>query len=564
MGIRILINTQPLETRVAVLEDGVLTDFELEREQKLVGAIYKGRVVNIVPGLEAAFVDVGLPRNAFIHLTEASTVPPGLPADGPRPSRRRTGRSGLAVGQEVVVQVARPPVGSKGARVTTQLTLQGRYCVLVVHKPGRGGVSRQIEDRPARKRLRKLAHQLRPLDHGLVLRTNAARCTEGELREDVRALEATWRDLAERIATTSAPALLHRELGLACRTVRDRLADEVEEIVFDAPEEYERCRKAVGNLAPELVSRLRLRPPPPPLFDAENVEEQIRQALARRVPLPSGGRITIDETEALTTIDVDSARFVTASDLATTALQTNLEAVSECARQIRLRDLGGIIVIDFLDMDHARDRIRVMDALQAELERDRMHPRIVSLSPLGLVELTRQRRGRSLSSLMRVHCPYCAGLGEVCSASTVAAEARRELYRRCTDGNQEAALVSVHPEVAAALVGDHGEVLEDLEKETGVRVFVTASLSAHAEQLDIETGPLADLAARHPTPAVGDLVEIRSADDSLAPHGNPLYAAHSDVLIRLPDLPAKVSYPLTLRITQIGPWFCRAETTGVS
>jgi ribonuclease G len=247
--------------------------------------------------------------------------------------------------------------------------------------------------------LRKLLRQVCPLDHGLVLRTDAARAAEADIRADVAALEETWADIEQHIASETAPALLYAERDLAARTVLELLTEDVEEVLFDSAEEYERCRELAAKTAPGLESRLKLRPPPPPLFDSEGVEDQVREALAHRVALPSGGRLTFDETEALTTIDVDTAGFVDGRSQAATALQTNLEAVKECARQIRLRDLGGIIVIDFLDMDRSGARVRGRDALQAELERDRMHPRIVSLSPLGLVELTRRRRGPVLRGM---------------------------------------------------------------------------------------------------------------------------------------------------------------------
>jgi ribonuclease G len=557
MRTQILINTHPLETRVAFLEDGVLTDFEVEREQKIVGSLYKGRVVNVLPGMDAAFVDIGQARNAFIYVSDVD------PARVPETSHRRTRYASIAealsVGEDLVVQVVRPPVGSKGARVTTRLSLQGRYAVLMIVSPGHLGVSRQIEDKGEQKRLKRLADRLRPLGHGLILRTEAEGCGEDAIGRDVASLQATWQQLQELSQATESPTLLHQEPGLAERVIRDRTAPDVAEIVVDARADFEHCRRLLEETAPALQSRLKLVEAPPPLFDAYGVEAQVRLALSRRVPLPSGGHLTIDETEALTSIDVDTGSFVGSSHLSDTVLATNLEAIRESARQIRLRDLGGIIIIDFIDMSRVRDRVHVMDTLEAELQRDRMHPRIVHLSPLGLVELTRRRRGLSLSQMMRVTCPYCDGLGEVCSATTVAAEARREVLRECARSHPEAVLLSVHPEVAAQLIDHGGEGMQTLEAETGAQVFLAVSVDAHPEHLQVQAGSVADLVPRRSPPAEDSVLDVLLRTEPLVPHGHPLYVPRGNCLVRLPHLTGHEHDPFRIRVTECGRWFCLSE-----
>ena len=558
MRTQILINTHPLETRVAFLEDGVLTDFEVEREQRIVGSLFKGRVVNVLPGMDAAFVDIGRRRNAYIYVGDVD------PARLSETSRRRTRYASIAealtVGEDLIVQVVRPPVGSKGPRVTTRLSLQGRYSVLMIASPGHLGVSRQIDEKGEQKRLRRLADRLRPLGHGLIFRTEAEGCDEAALGRDVAGLLERWEQLHEQSGAAGEPKLLYQEPGLAERVIRDRAGQDVAEIVVDARGDFEHCQRLLEETAPALAAKLKLVTSPPPLFDAYGIEAQVRLALSRRVPLPSGGHLTIDETEALTSIDVDTGSFVGSSHLSGTVLATNQEAVKECARQIRLRDLGGIIIIDFIDMNRVRDRVHVMDALEAELHRDRRQPRIVHLSPLGLVELTRRRRGLSLSQMMRVTCPYCDGLGEVCSATTVAAEARREVLRECARSHPEAVLLSVHPEVAAQLVEHDGEGLQTLEAGTGAQVFLAVSVDAHLEHIQVEAGSAAALAARCSPPAEGSVLEVLLRSEPLVPHGHPLYVPRERCLVRLPELTGHEQDPFRIRVTQCGRWFCQSET----
>lgn len=365
MSREILANVDPFEVRVAVLEDDVLTGILIERGEPLAGNIYKGRVASVLPGMEAAFVDIGLGRNAFLHVADIRShqIAPLRGQDGEEELEDPIGRGSIAerlrVGQEIVVQVTKEPRGTKGARATTYVALPAHYLVLMPTVTG-VGVSRRIENDQERKRLRAIADRLRPEGMGLIVRTAAEGMDERDLADDVRFLLQLWTKVTERARASRAPALLYQDLGLIRRVVRDLFTGEVSRFIVDSRREFELIRDLVGSFAPDLRERIQLYEGRQPIFEAYGVEREIERALHRKVWLKSGGYIVFDRTEAATVIDVNTGKYVGKTDLASTIFKTNLEAVDEIVRQIRLRDIGGIILIDFIDMDNEKHRRRVL------------------------------------------------------------------------------------------------------------------------------------------------------------------------------------------------------------
>ena len=555
----ILVSAEYSQLSVAEVRGGVLFDFEIERSNRLLGNVYLGRVETILPGLDAAFVDIGLSRNALVYAGDIGAV--GNADNAQQVPIEKL----LHAGDKVVVQIARAPVGSKGARVTGRLSLLGRYLVLATHADS-VGVSRRIESAPERERLRRLMEKLRPLDHSVIVRTEAAGVSEGELAGDVRLLLHRLERIESKAQQLAAPALLYREIGLLGRMVRDRLNDQVAKIVVDSPIEYSMLRELIEMTVPHLVDRVHLHDTPHPLFAAYNVEQTLEEASERIVKLPHGGYLVLDEAEALTAIDVNTGRFIGKSRLADTILQTNLEAAQETARQLRLRNIGGVIVIDFIDMERTRDRVKVMDALEQALREDRTRTRIVQLSPLGLVEMTRRREGDSLSQVTSSVCPYCEGEGRIQSPSTVALQAHREVQSVVAEQSRQrfqgemAVLVTMHPAVALEFLGDDGEVVRLLEDKTKALVFLRANATLHQEIRHIEVGRAEDFALDEKKFRVGARFEIAPGalinDDSS-------FALVNRVLVRLDESQMREKkekdenkkLSLWVEVIQVGRWF---------
>lgn len=478
---RIVANVEPFETRVAVFEDDRVVNLFAERGEPLAGNVYKGRVANVLRGMDAAFVDIGLARNAFLQVADVRSQ-----RIGGEELEDAVGRGAiqqrLRVGQEVLVQVTKEPTGSKGARVTTYIAIPAHYLVLMP-TVSYVGVSRKIESEAERRRLREIAHRLRPEGMGLIVRTAAEGATEKDLQDDLRYLLSVWNRVVERARTSRAPALLYQDLRLLRRVARDLFTGDVERFVVDSPREYERLVDLVSSYAPHLRDRLELYRGREPIFEHFGVEREIEIALRRKVWLPSGGTLVVDRTEALTVIDVNTGRYVGERDLATTILHTNLEAVQEVVRQIRLRDIGGIVLVDFIDMDNEQHRQQVLRALQEAVRHDRSKTHVIDLTQLGLVEITRKRVHQDLEEVLRMPCPYCEGRGRVLSAETMANRIRRELRRLAASQAQPVLVVRVHPLVHAELVRD-GVWLRRLEEQTGKTVRVVPREGLHVEQFE--------------------------------------------------------------------------------
>ena len=657
MAKEIVVNVGERETRIAVLEDGKLVELHIERAERVVGSLYKCRVSNVLPGMDAAFVDFGADRNGFLYVGDvlpssdtemmspapAPTAPAGngrdrakrYGKDAPRGRDRNDrndkpkpglnlgmpaevvaagrgsnapasedalededsdsanateqaeqesrenrddlaqmpdnvsyyeaqarseaarlaefdadmvddGREGvdgddldedaddaddesdagestsgegnarkssrpkagyrrstlraqrisdvLKVGQEVLVQVIKGPRSTKGARVSTRISLPGRYLVLMPEADNLG-VSRKIEDSKERDRLKKIGDKIRVPGFGLIIRTEAEDKTEQELKADMDFLVQNWRQVQENFRKMPAPALVLQDLTLLYKTIRDVFGSDVSKLVIDDPAEYEKANDLLDRISPKLKGRIHLYDGPQPIFDSYNLENEIERLTRRKVFLKSGGSLVIEETEALTVIDVNSSKNVGGSSLAETIIRTNIDAAAEIARQLRLRDIGGIIVIDFIDMNNARDKQAVLKSLETVLKKDRSRTKISNISPLGLVEMTRKRTGETLSGFMTDECPYCKGRGHLPSPESVSLLVERDLRRQVnaqTNAKKDAFLIRCHPEVAELLIGPDGATVEEMERQVLRAVFIRADEDSHVEAYTITAGDLSD------------------------------------------------------------------------
>ncbi|MGH7276856.1 MAG: Rne/Rng family ribonuclease [Candidatus Rokuibacteriota bacterium] len=496
MGKRIVVNAGLIETRVGVQEGNLLTDLYLERtrHRSIVGSVYKGVVTNVLPGMQAAFVDIGLHKDAFLYAGDyttnlgdyARTMLAGGDEDGDADvdvDELEAGREAtvpiedlLRKGQEVLVQVSKESLGTKGARITSFISLPGRY-VVYMPQAHHIGVSRRIHDERERDRLRAALRALQLPPGGFIQRTNAEGKGEAEFAADVDFLGRLWAQIQARFEQAAAPAALHEEGDLTFRVVRDLFSPEVDEFVIDAKEVYDRCLGYVEALVPALAERVRLHDDKQPVFEAFGIEKDIERALRRRVWLKSGGSIVIDHTEALVSIDVNTGKYVGKRDFEQTVLKINLEAVGEVVRQIRLRDLGGIIIIDFIDMEREEHREQVEKALKKALAEDKARTNVLQISELGLVEMTRKRVRQDLRALLSVSCPACKGSGVIKSDATLAAEIFRAVRAKAAGADEpdgREVLVRVHPDVARYFEGDGQEGLERLAETVGRKVTVQA------------------------------------------------------------------------------------------
>jgi len=483
MGREIIANIEATETRVAVMEHETLVNLFIERSEPVAGNIYKARVNNVLPGMDAAFVDIGLERNAFLHVEDIRSQR----LDGEE-VEESFGKGAIAErlrsGQEILVQVTKEPMGSKGARVTTYVALPAHYLVLMP-TVNYVGVSRRITNEGERKRLRQIADRIRPEGTGVIVRTAAEGAAETLLTDDVAFLQQMWQRVLERARTAKAPALVYQDLKLIRRVVRDLFTEDVDRFIIDSPEEHGRVADLLGSFAPQLKERLVLHRDAEPVFEKYGVEREIDRALRRKVWLKSGGYIMIDRTEALTVIDVNTGKYVGKTDLASTILKNNLEAVGEIVRQITLRDIGGIILADFIDMEKEDHRKKVLDALHDAVQRDRAKLHVIDLTALGLVEITRKRVYQDLEEIMRVPCPYCEGRGRVLSPDTMAMRVRRELRKLTRTSKAPAILVEVHPQVAGALSREGAGWVRALEESCDKRLRVRAREGLHIERVNI-------------------------------------------------------------------------------
>jgi ribonuclease G len=486
---RLLLECGPHETRLALLENDRLAEILIEREQQrgIVGNVYKGRVNRVLPGMQAAFVDIGLARDAFLFVKDVAGQDELVEDEIDEIAAHEETRSIeqlIEPGQQLLVQVRKEALANKGARLTTQITLPGRYLVLLP-TVRHFGVSRRIEDEAERQRLRTLLEGLDSGGMGLILRTLGGARQASELAADLAYLRELWANIEERAAAGSAPALLHRDQDLALRAVRDLFDEECDVLWVEGKTGYERICDLLANSEPGLLGRVRLVEDQGTLFERFDIEREIEAALEARVWLDSGGYLIIHPTEALVAIDVNSGRNVGQESLEKTALQTNLEAVREAVRQIRLRDLSGIIVLDLIDMVAEENRRLVFSTLEAELRSDRAKSRVLEISAFGLVQITRKRSHSNLERLLLEPCPHCRGQGRIRTPITIALDLRRALLRRCRDQPAGRLILQLHPDVAAALRSGQPSMLAELESTLAVELCLEVDAALERDHFEI-------------------------------------------------------------------------------
>lgn len=735
----IIVNVGERETRIAVVEDDKLVELQIERDERVVSSLYKCRVANVLPGLDAAFVDIGLDRNAFLAVGDVvptgedsgstaggsgggrrprfardrrdnpAPIPSTLPrnsapsaasdnsqgtdrtveidaeatfpesvsteslfadntaadgmstydereyvvsravfedderieadllqlesdleleeqdvdeedgtgeddgedgedgsseeengdenneeqenaestlmgddearssrpsrSDSPRSEGRNTGRNDgrnqgrdtrrvtlrqqnikdvLKVGQEVLVQVIKGPRSTKGARVSTRISLPGRYLVLMPDANNLG-VSRKVEDVKERDRLKKIGDNIRVPGFGLIIRTEAEDKTEQELRQDMEFLIQNWRQIQENMRTMRAPALVFSDLTLLYKTIRDVFGSDVSKLTIDDPAEYEKAHELLDRISPNLKGRIHLYDGTQPIFDKYGLETEIERLLKRKVFLKSGGSLVIDETEALTAIDVNTSKSTGGSSLAETILRTNIEAAGEIARQLRLRDIGGMIIIDFIDMNNARDKQSVIKALEIALKKDRSRTKISSLTPLGLVEMTRKRTGETLSGFMTEECPYCKGRGHLPSPESVSLHVERDLRRQVNDAKnskKDAFLLVCHPDVAELVIGPEGATIAEIERQLQRTIYVRSNSDSHTEDFSITPGDMTEFEKTRINYRRAQVVECRITR-SLLKEPNKCIGWADGYLLDLDDGVRFVGQKAKVRITDV-------------
>ncbi len=493
MANELVINVTSQETRVALLEDRVLVEIYIERkkERGIIGNIYKGKVVKVLPGMQAAFVDIGLEKASFLYVSDVhgameeyeEMMAPGeeFPNALSFPSQIE---DLLSEGQEILVQVSKEPLGSKGTRVTSHITLPGRYLVympMVDHV----GVSRRIKDERERKRLREAVLSMRPPSGGFIIRTASEGADPEDIRNDMEFLLQLWNNILRKKESASAPCLIHSDLAMVLRVIRDILSPQVNRIIVDSKEDYENILSFIHTYMPKQKVEVVLYEKEEPIFDAYGIEMEIDKLLERKVWLKSGGYIVIDTCEALVAIDVNTGRYVGKRNLADTILKTNLEAAKEIAYQLRLRNIGGIIIIDFIDMEREGDREKVFQAFEEALRRDRQKMSLFEISELGLVEMTRKRTRENISRILSEPCPYCEGVGLIKSKTTVCYDIFREIERKSSLLGGPTILVEVNPEVADLLYEEERSGVEELEKRLKKKIVVKGKAGFHQEQFNI-------------------------------------------------------------------------------
>ena len=491
---QIIINSSPSEVRVALLENGVLAEVHIQRtsEEAAAGNIYKGKVLRVLPGMQAAFVDLGLEKAAFLH---ASDIPDDdrlgmedadeiTPPDDQR--RRVPIEQKLRRNDHIIAQIAKEPIGTKGARITSLVSLPGNYLVFMP-SGDQVGVSKRISDERERRRLREAIQGAKPKQGGIIARTSCSGLPKQEIVDDVRGLVDTWERIRAKSEQTTPPALLHADLDLVLRSVRDMLSMDVDQIVVDTDADFQRTMAYVRSFMPDLASRVERYEDSAPIFDRFGVEEQISRATEPKVWLRSGGYLVIDQGEALTMIDVNTGRFVGKRSQSETVLKTNLEAVEEIVSQLRLRNIGGIIILDLIDMDEADHRRQVTETLETALSADKARTSILRISELGLIQMTRKRTRENLERLLSSPCAYCDGRGRIKSVPTVVSEILRAVQRESSRRPQADGRVTVRAnrDVIAHLYNDESEAIGLLQQRFGRGVTLKVAANYHQEQFDV-------------------------------------------------------------------------------
>lgn len=484
----IFVNVAECMTRICIKEDDQLAEIYIEKDEseRIVGNIYKGVVTNVFPGMQAAFVDIGLEKDVFLYIGDIDGFTFEEMNDHDDDEAEVSIRDLLEHGQELIIQILKEPIGTKGARGTTCLTMPGRFIVLL---PGvqHVGISRRIVDENERDRLRALGERILPKGFGMIMRTVAQGADEASLVHDVNFLLQLWQGIRKRINLASPYSLIHRDLNTVVKVTRDLMNENTKSFIIDSKPHYEGVVSFLKAFAPQLLSRVEYYDSRLPLFEKYGLEHEIEKALMRKAWLPCGGYFIIEKTEALTAIDVNTGKFVGKSNLEETVFLTNIEAVREIARQIRLRDIGGIIVLDLIDMIDEEHKTKVYQELLAAVKDDRSRIKVLPINDFGLIQLTRKRVRKGLLGTLCQPCPYCGGEGSVLSADIVYSKTRKKIKKVCETTDEERITICAHPRVASMLIGDDDENIYKLEEETGKRISVKANENYHIEQFNITT-----------------------------------------------------------------------------
>ena len=505
MTTEILINSRSYEVRIALVESGYLTEFHLQRptEKGLMGNLYLGRVVRVLPGMQAAFVDIGLERTGFLYVDDVFTGSDDLRREqlssNQAESKTATSESIdaehrqynpyhiedlLTEGQEILVQVSKDPIGTKGARLTCQITLPGRNLVFIP-QTDHIGISRKIEDETVRESLRTTIEELRPQKSGFIIRTVAEHASKEDLEADMEFLMILWDEIKDRAATSKPPSIVYEDLDITLRSVRDLFTSDVDYLIIDDELSYEKLVHFVNTFAPQLKNKISLYRGELPLFEAYGVDVEISKAIEKKVWLRSGGYIIIENTEALTVIDVNTGRFVGKNDLNETIFKTNMEAAKEIAYQLRLRNIGGIIIIDFIDMEDEPHREELFDYFKEAVKKDKSRINILKLSEFGLVQMTRKRNSENLNQMMCEPCHYCSGEGVLKSRRTVCYEIFRKISRNSARATGSTVTLRVHPRIADMLLKEEEPTTRRLEQDTQKRLVIAQAKDLNIEKYEI-------------------------------------------------------------------------------
>jgi len=506
MASEIVINTSPRETRLALIENGQVAEIHVERkgERGIVGNIYKGRVIKVLPGMQAAFVEIGLPRAAFLyvgdihqHIHDLDMMRTEEEDEEPEPEENSIDdgiseqipifapiEDLIREGEDILVQISKEPLGTKGARITSHISIPGRHLVFMP-TVDHIGISRRIENEVERQRLKEIISLMKPASCGIIVRTVSENESAEKLQDDLTFLQGTWDRIREKERTVPAPSLIYEDLDLCLRGVRDLFTETVTRLTVDSSEHYHRILDFMDTFMPSLKECVELYEGEEPIFDHFGIEMELNKALGRKVWLKSGGYINIDFTEALVAIDVNTGRYVGKRNLQETILKTNLEAAREIAYQLRLRNIGGIIIVDFIDMDRPADREKVSQALADALRKDKQKTNILKISELGLVQMTRKRTRESLTRTLCEQCPYCEGKGFLKSQTTVGYEILRAITRFISDDNSPHIRVTAHPDIVKLLFEQESDQLEAMQKNNNVTISLNPDPNLYQEQYEI-------------------------------------------------------------------------------
>lgn len=486
----LIIDVGSRQTRVALLENKELTEIYIERQsnERITGNIYKGKVENVLPGMQAAFVDIGLDKNAFLYVKDAlpntyfdeddENVDPAQYKDYQIDEL-------LKAGQEIMVQIIKEPIDTKGARITTHITLPGRYIVLMPTVEY-VGISRRIENDEAREKLKKIAEELKPKGMGLIIRTAAEGCTAEDISNDINFLLKLWDNIKQKQKTGITPRIIHKDMNIVYRTVRDMFTKDIDRLVLNNKEHYEKVRELITMISSHLKSKVEYYNKDYDIFEFYQVESQISKIINRKVWLKCGGYIVIDQTEALTSIDVNTGKFVGTVDLRDTVLKTNVEAAKEIAKQLRLRDIGGIIIIDFIDMPDVAHEGVVLEALKNALKKDRTRTNVLGMTQLGLVEMTRKKVRQRIENILLAPCPYCKGEGRILSSESIVKKIEKEINSLFFNTGAMAVYLEIHPDVEELINYYIDQDIIELGKSYKKPVFIRTSAELHREGYSVK------------------------------------------------------------------------------